>query len=410
MMAEYLHLEQEEPLHSIQMEMATLGSALLGDREITRGIRAILPDPEKFYRPAHRSIWAACLALMDACIPCDLEFVTEYILDKQEGTEGDIDYLNQVAEYVPSPSLGEDYAKQVLDYWTRRQYAELANKAKRMSPEQLHIEAEAIKAGAASKTNPTVVKMGTLSGDAPEGLPSGWAALDSVLSCGGWPKGQFTVIRARTGRGKTPFMTQAVVEAAKRGEKVLYATFADLSPKELQDRMMKYLTGWAHSPTVSMFMADDWQEKKQYLLSLGIDVYDGTEEGIGTIEAFSLFVERREYTLVAADYIQKIDTQRWIPDRKERQAYISARLKRLAAKCHIPLLVGAQVSNNLQEGDITAGGRDTDDDAGLIIDIKRPDDDDPQIIRIPKSRFGDTCEIPLEFDKTHLKFILGGQQ
>jgi replicative DNA helicase len=386
------------------MEMATLGSALLGDREITRGIRAILPDPEKFYRPAHRSIWAACLALMDACIPCDLEFVTEYILDKQEGTEGDIDYLNQVAEYVPSPSLGEDYAKQVLDYWTRRQYAELANKAKRMSPEQLHIEAEAIKSGAITKDSPKIETLGEVPISPSVGVPTGWKALDEILSSGGWPKGQFSLVRAKTGVGKTPFLTQAGIEAAKQGFKVVYAMFADLNAEELQARCMKYLTGWPHSPTVSLDLARDWDEKRKYLKTLGIRAYDGSE-GQAEVETFCLWLERNPPDFVCIDYLQEIRTHRFM-ERMERQSEICTALKQTLKRLNIPGLMGSQVSNNSQEGDMAKGGRDADDKAALILDIK-PEDD---ILRVSKNRFGVKTEIPMRFDKTHLKFILGGQQ
>jgi replicative DNA helicase len=402
MMAELYQLEPEEPLHSLQMEMATLGSAVLGDREITKAIRAILPDPEKFYRPAHRSIWAACLTLMDASIPCDLEFVTEFILDKQDGTEADIDYLNQVAEYVPSPSLGESYAKQVLDYWTRRQYAELANKARRMSPEQLHIEAEAIRSGSISKTMPVICTLGELPAEEASGVPTGWSAIDGILSCGGWPRGQYTLVRAKTGVGKTPFLTQTAIEVAKKGLKVVYAMFADLSASELQDRCMKYLTGWSHAPTLNLDMAQDWQDKKAFLKKLNIQAYDGSE-GHAEVETFCLWLERNPPDFVCIDYLQEIRTQRFM-DRMERQAEICSAIKQTAKKLNIPAVMGSQVSNNAQEGDMAKGGRDADDKAALILDIK-PDE---EILRASKNRFGEKTDIPMVFDKTHLKFNLGG--
>ena len=399
---------EREPLHSLEMEMATLGSAMLGD-DTAKAIRGILPKPRMFYRPAHQDIWASCLFLMDKGLPVDMQFVCENLGARIEELGGE-DYLIQIADYVPSPSSGEYYARVVLDYWTRREYVKLGNLVKAdSSPDELHIIADGIKAGAViGSASPVVATMGTLDSREKRGLSTGWAAIDELTSCGGWPTKQFGIVRAKTGVGKTPFLTQACIEAAKRGRKPLYATFADLSQDELQERMMKYLTGWSHQPSKSDCKAADWADAKQELRGLGIDVYDATSMESGSdIETFCLWFDRhkeeRGYTEVYADYLQEIRTRTRM-DRMERQCEVATQFKSLMKRHDIAGLMGAQVSNNLQEGDMSKGGRDADDKAALIIDIKPNESGETGEIRIAKNRVGSVASLGYTFDKRYLKF------
>jgi replicative DNA helicase len=232
------------PLHSLEMEMSTLGSAMLTN-DTAEAIRAILPSPEMFYRPSHQLMWQTCLELLDHGLPTEMEFVAER-LGERINDHGGEPYLIQIAEYVPSPANGEYYAKEVLNHWVRRQYLKLAQSIdSETSPDELHIKAEAIKSACTlGKAAPVIARMGSLAGRETRGLSTGWKAIDNITSCGGFPIGQFCLARARTGVGKTPFLTQACISAAKQGRKPLYATFADLSHEELQERMMKFLTGW----------------------------------------------------------------------------------------------------------------------------------------------------------------------
>lgn len=396
-----------EPIHSLEMEMATLGSAMIAN-DTADAIRQILPSPEMFYRPAHQRIWQACLSLLDDNLPTEMEFVAERLGESLMDL-GNEDYLIQVAEYVPSPENGEYYAKEVLDHWVRRQYVALAQSVTaETSPDELHIRAEAIKsASTLGKSAPVVSVMGSLPARQTRGLSTGWKSIDEITSCGGFPIGQFCLVRAKTGVGKTPFLTQACINAAKRGRKPLYATFADLSHEELQERMMKFLTGWSHTPS-DLYKAQDWNEAKKELLRLGIDVYDGTGMESGSnIETFCLWFAKNKdekgYTEVYADYLQEIRTRTRL-DRIERQEEVTRQFKLLTKKHQVAGILGAQISNNAQEGDMTKGGRDADDKAAIIFDIKPGEIDNQGEIRISKNRFGAKVNLPYQYAKEYLRF------
>lgn len=400
----------EQPLHSVEMEMATLGSIMLGD-DAPKIVRAILPSPEMFYRPSHRRIYHVMLALMDDGLPPELEFIIER-LGPEIDHLGNEDYLFQIAEYVPSPSSAEYYAKIVLDLWAKRSLKSLTERIHGGTDlTELSQEIDAIRDGATRGISKPIVNiMGTV--DAPDinGITTPWPILNQVLTCEGWPKKQLAIVRAKTGVGKTPFLTQAAIHAAEKGMKVVYATFADLDSAGLQSRMMKLLTGWGKAPHLNLDLSQNWHEQKEHLASLNIVCYDATESSEAKcIETFLSWLKynHQDVDLVCIDYLQEIKTRQRL-DRLERLEEIAGQIKTASAKFNFAALSGAQVSNNAQEGDMTKGGRDSDEKAGLIIDIKPEDDMATGEFRISKSRYGPRVSMPYEFNEKTLGFkVLG---
>lgn len=397
-----------ESLHSLEMEMATLGSFMLGD-DAPEIIRAILPKPEMFYRPSHRVIYRTLLELMDIGLPADLTFCAERLGVEIQEIGGE-SYLFQIAEYVPSPSNAEHYAKMVLDLWAKRSlYQVTQNMTSQSSLLDISEEIDAIRQGATRGINkPVVCRMGDLESVEDRGVSTPWPAVDNLLSSHGFPLGEFCIVRAKTGVGKTPFLTQVAIEAARKGRKVVYATFADLERSRLQARMMKYLTGWSTCPTLNLELNAHWQEQKKYLQSLDITVYDATaSREAKEIESFVSWLEFHQEQLqatdVCVDYIQEVKSRRQC-DKTERLEHIADELKLLAAKLGIAIITGAQVSNNAQEGDMTKGGRDSDEKAAIIFDIKPNEDNVSGIMKLTKNRYGPKVELSYTFDAKTLKF------
>ena len=396
------------PLHSLPMEMSVLGSMMLG-QDAPEIIRSIIPSPEMFYRPAHKVMYRACLDLMDDGLPPDLEFVIER-LGSDLADIGNDDYVIQVAEYVPSPASAEYYAKVVLDLWAKRTLQGLADQiTPDSSLEEILLRIDAVRNGSTKGVSmPIIGKIGEFDFDAELGVSTPWDAVNQLTSCHGFPQKQFAIVRAKTGVGKTPFLTQSAMEAAKAGRKVVYATFDDLDRSGLQARMMKYLTGWSRQPDKSPNLAADWHDAKVYLKSLGILVYDATESSKAKeIETFVSWLEynqdKHQITDVYADYLQAMRTRARM-DRLERQEEIATQFKECMASLGIAGVMGSQVSNNAQEGDMSKGGRDADDKAAIIFDIKPNDDRKTGELRISKNRYGPIVSLGYEFDNSTLGF------
>lgn len=394
--------------YSPEMEMATLGSMLLGDSQVNEGIKSILQGSDVFYSPGHRAIYDVCANLsVNGKSFADLEIVAHELGERGLIEIGGLDYLIQVAEYVPSPANGEEYARKVLECWTRREFERLGKRAADLSPDELHIEAEGIKnrtvRGAASFDT---VRAGSLSDDQTKGLSTGWEKLDDLLSCGGFPCGQVWLPRAKQGVGKTPFLTQAAMHSASQGRRVLYVTVADLDKRGLQARMMKYLTGWASAPTLNLEMAQDWQDAKKRLLSWDLTILDATRE-IVPVETIILWIERQEpFDDVYIDYLQELRMARQL-DRMENQAEAVSAFKRMASRMNVPVGIGSQVTNSPTEGLMAKGGRDADEKAALILDIL-PDNDAGEVgtLKVSKNRYGPKTELAFNFDRKHLSYTL----
>jgi replicative DNA helicase len=387
--------------YSPEMEMATLGSMLLGDSQVNEGIKSILQGSDVFYSPGHQAIYDVCSSLsVNGKSFADLEIVAHELGERGLVEIGGLDYLIQVAEFVPSPSNGEEYARKVLECWTRREFERLGKRAAELSPDELHIEAEAIRSRAIKGGGTYRVSvLGAVGKEPGPGIPTGWDLLDEILSGGGWARKQVWLIRAREGMGKTPFLTQAALNVAKQGKRVFYVTVDDLDDSELNVRAMKHLTGWGYAPTKSQELNEGWHRKKKDLASLGIVCLDCTDEVI-PVETIVLWLERNgPWDFGVVDYLQELRMSDRGLDRMERQTEAMAAFKRLASRLNIPIGMGAQLSNNAQEGKMTKGGRDADAKAGLILTL---DPDDRQglsgTLEVGKNRGGMKPDIGYTFD------------
>lgn len=94
--------EQDSKLWDLAAEQAVLGICMTTPYVVNH-IRAALPDPQAFYRPAHRTIYTAILELIDADGPTDPVIVGDKLT--REGNLHQIDggllYLHEVMASAP---------------------------------------------------------------------------------------------------------------------------------------------------------------------------------------------------------------------------------------------------------------------------------------------------------------------
>lgn len=103
--------EQGTKLYSLEMEMSVLGSMIIDKKAVAKA--AAILDSSDFWRPAHKRIFESCVKLNGTL---DLVTLKHDLDDAGFLTEcGGDDYLIQIADFVPSSSNIEHYAKCVLD-------------------------------------------------------------------------------------------------------------------------------------------------------------------------------------------------------------------------------------------------------------------------------------------------------
>ena len=104
------HLVERVPPHSLDTEMAVLGSMLLDEQAVPVGLEML--QIASFYRDAHRKIFEAMTGLFNRQKPVDLVTLTEEL--KASGhleAVGGAHYLASLTSVVPTAANVQHYAK-----------------------------------------------------------------------------------------------------------------------------------------------------------------------------------------------------------------------------------------------------------------------------------------------------------
>lgn len=114
------------PPHSIEAEMALLGSMIL-DHRVIPDVTEIVPTPSWFYREAHAAIFEALTRTADQVQSGDLVQLMEALRSRNQLDDiGGADYLVRLAESVPSAVSAPHYARIVARKARLRMGAEAA--------------------------------------------------------------------------------------------------------------------------------------------------------------------------------------------------------------------------------------------------------------------------------------------
>ncbi len=321
------------PLYSIEAEMSVLGSMILS----TSAGQTLVGKLEEgdFYRPAHRLIYRAMCELIKQGREIDLVTLRAELVEKGCLPDvGGIDFLIEIAEYVPSAANFEDYAEIVLD---RRRLRDLENlggkivalvhdpeagtatdkfdKAGEMfigAQKGLHEEEfKPISGPLRSIINRIDRAMET--GKAEFGVSTGFPSLDKLI-CGYVP-GNFVLVGARTSMGKTSFGIGSAIRVARQGIPVLYVTI-EMTAEEVTRRAIAAVGGiplrWTQGIPLN---EEDYQkvtDAMERLTSLPIDFVEATGSfGVASLRS-NLHRASQKHgrpPIVFIDYLQIMHTE-----------------------------------------------------------------------------------------------------
>lgn len=386
---------------NLEAEMGFLGSCVLHPSEEKFSFLPV----ETLWRPAHRTIFEALKRLHGRATAVDILTLRDELQSKNQLQDvGGIEYVLEIAEYVPSASNWRDYAAIVLEKAERRAYLEKLSTMKRLIDDGAEIdEIRALDAQACTVGNipnaPIISIADIFLPDEDEelGLSTGFETLDGLISTKGYPLGQTTIVCAYHKGGKSTFMLSSFAHLAQQGKRVLYATFADLNSVRLKRRLLRNLTGWSKLPMRDMFAQDDWREAVADIdLCWQAWMYDATKMRTGgDVETFCRWLEsahsRYRFDAVFVDYAQKLtSSSRKASTTTAEQDVCSTELNRCAERTGIPIIVGSQITEgNGDKKDTTKGSRKWEEDAGWVLRIKDDEGETAtKTIEIAWSRFG----------------------
>lgn len=418
---------EQEPTHSVELEMALLGSYML-DPVAFKQTRCMV-SADSFYRPSHQDIFRAieALELQGKCT--EPRLVIQWLRDKgkleDKGDDyltelGGEDYVLQVADFVPSAASAVHYARVVAEKAELRAYhLACRNVISKINNGTEVDEVRALIASLPSSAKRPCAFLDLATIDHTEddlGITSGISGIDANVATSGYPRGQASYVSAYHKSGKSTFMVQSFCHMANLGYRVLYATFADLNAKRLKRRMLRALSGWSKLPAdMDLFSTDaiGFQNALKNIETLWEgEIFDASKTDSDTVESFLGQVEARHlerpYDCVFVDYFQKLhsDNHRAKFGRVAELDWISSRIARAAERLDLAFVVGSQITEGGKEGrTITKGSRAPEEDGGLVLRIKR-EDQTKATIMIEYSRFGGMgTEINCLWDPRTLTFI-----
>jgi replicative DNA helicase len=240
---------------NIQAEMSVLGSMILSPKATGKAL-SMLTETD-FFRSGHLLIFGAIRSLTEDGKAVDLVSIrTE--LGKNLPEVGNMDYLMQLAEYVPSAANVETYARLVKDASNRRKLIELARQIDDLSNDSAQdvssILSEGTKAlrdiakGSEKSPLKSLKRLMMdwnefLTDDAEKVLyTSGFSVLDEKI--GGFGPGDQVILAAYSGMGKTAFAFDSVLLNSSRENANPWVIFSkEMAGAQLVSRFVQSRTG-----------------------------------------------------------------------------------------------------------------------------------------------------------------------
>ncbi|MGZ3496878.1 MAG: replicative DNA helicase [Vulcanimicrobiaceae bacterium] len=243
------------PPQNLEAEMALLGSVLV-DREIM-GIVGEIVQPEDFYAHVHETIYSTLQHLYDRGEPLDKITVAEE-LKRRDALErvGGLPYLTSLMDTVQTAASAAYYAKIVREKAVLRGLIHAGTQIT-----QLGFENEEDVDGALDRSEQIVYDVGRrqLHGEfvpvnrllkpafehidrlfhnrgGQTGLPSGFRDIDEMTT--GFQPGNFIILAARPGMGKTSFALNMAVAAAREESEPIALFSLEMSNDELIQRLI----------------------------------------------------------------------------------------------------------------------------------------------------------------------------
>ena len=366
-------MERREVPYSLEAEQSVLGSAFLSKDALTKICDDLNEDD--FYLDSHKIIYSVLKDLHDEGIPVDITIVTDRLESSGELTKvGNIDYLVEIANFVPSAANVEYYINIVHDKSVLRKLIEVSNE---ISADSYTFDGPINNAldSAESKIFNIVNKRKTsefrniqdvvykaqsdlekLSENKSEitGVATGFYDLDKLTS--GFHENELIIIAARPGMGKTAFALNIATNVARSSKKNVAIFNFEMSAEQLVNRMLSSIGQINFSKFRNgNFDNDDWKklgEGVSVLADTNIKIDDTAGSTISDIRSKCrrLASSKDGLALVVIDYLQLINgtSKSNQNNRQQEVSDISRGLKMMAMELHVPVIALAQLSRAVE--------------------------------------------------------------
>ena len=432
------------PPQSLESERALLGALLLRPDAI-HDVSDLI-HAESFYAEKHRLIFGAMSELAQRGEPIDLLTLSERLgnqglLERAGGRS----YLAELAAAAPSPGNFSNYAELVSRKHLMRSLIEASYEITESAYNEAHEPMEVLDqaekriyaigdtsaahkfTAIGEKVHEAWDRIEALSKreDGIRGVPSGFSALDNLLS--GFHASDLVILAARPSVGKTSLGLDIARNAAVRHSVPVGIFSLEMSSEQLIDRMLaaeSFVNSWKIR-TGQVRDEADFDRIRDALETLSkapIYIDDKPGNNILAMRAVARRLKReRGIGLLVVDYLQLMaPTSSKTSDSMVQQVTeISRSLKSLARELEVPVIALSQLSRAVEQrggkprlSDLRDSGS-IEQDADVVMFIHRDDkrhggeeSDRPGVaeILVEKHRNGPTGKVELFFDEKRASF------
>jgi replicative DNA helicase len=434
------------PPHSLESECSLLGALLLNNE--AHGLIVSMIKSQDFYRYEHQEIFKSIVELIDNSKPADVITVYERLASLSKGEEiGGMQYLNTLAQYVPSASNITRYAEIVKDKSILRKLISVGDsivgdafEMKGTTPtEQLErAEEKILQIGSQDTARPEDKMLSTLiprfndmlleRSENPGklvGVSTGFIDLDHLTN--GFKKGNLIVVAGRPAMGKTSLAMNMAEHCAIHEKLPVLVISLEMSADELTTRLVGSVGRIDQTHLATAQLADhEWgrvSEAMDTLHSTPIEIQDAGVNTIGEIRAIARRAQHRHKQLgmVVVDYLQLVkgSGEGAQENRATEVGNVSRGLKLLAGELKCPVIALSQLNRNVEErpdkrpkmSDIRESGS-IEQDADAILFVYRDEVYTKEAcltpgvaeIIIAKQRNGPTGTVRLAWQPTYTRF------
>jgi replicative DNA helicase len=416
-----------------EAEAAVLGS-MIRDNGVIGDVLDVV-GVEDFWSDAHRSVFAAAVALYDAGRPVDAVTLAEHL--KQQGVIENVGYpyLGELLDAAPTAANAGYYAGIVRDKALLRRLAEAGDRivAQATAPtgaagevletaeKEVFAIAESAVSGGVVSTDEVVsevfdyIDACATRGGAANGVPTGFDDLDLLTA--GLQQSSLTLIAARPGVGKTSLGLQLARNVCRATGRPVFFASLEMSRHELILRLM-CAEAKVNSQKVKKGLLNDDETARMAAAGAAVRrprffIDDRAAQTMLRIGSNARRLKRKHnIAAVFVDYLQLIEPENRRESRREQVGSISRRLKCLAKELDIPVIAMCQLNREVEKrtdqrprlADLRESG-DLEQDSDTVALLHRPAES-PGVVQviIAKQRNGPTGVATLTFVEQFTRF------
>lgn len=428
------------PPHSLETEMALLGSMIL-DPKVIGEVILLVKSAESFYRPAHGAIFAALVELYDRHASGDIALLHQRLEEKGLLKDiGGVEYLVQLAESVPAAVNAPYYARVVAEKAMVRRLigaaGEILHAAYTEGGEVRDVLDAAQKAifdvvlqfdhegtrSLSSLLEETLKAIESREQGHITGLATHFRELDEMTS--GMQPGEMLIVAARPSMGKTSFALNVAENVALMGTPVGVFSL-EMGKQQLAERLLCSRSEVdSHKLRRNMINKHDYHRIATAVGQLSeAPIFIDDSPGLSVLELRAKarrMVARHEVKLIVVDYLQLMMGMSR-ESRQQEVAEISRGVKSLARELNIPVICLSQLNRAAETredhrprmADLRESGS-IEQDADVVMMLHREDyynqnkpDFEPTNIAeliIAKQRNGPTGTVRLTWVGSSMKF------